>query len=412
MALKVLAVVALCAFTAAVSDSRSLRSHHDDEPHHHRAHRPHHRAHRPHHRSHPAPVDFSLSCDYDGTTLRNRQTKQLAGKKGHKGSIFAVCLDGKLVCHEEIGVSDTPALPDLNCSDISLRRRLGLIVESPASQTWPQGVVCYKIASNFTQPQKDQIQNAMAHYKSTTNIRFLNIDACPGMTVRGKSLCGDCKNYANINNWDQGCYAGVGYQNVGPQMFNLHPSCFDDMTGTGRVIHEFGHCIGLYHEHSHPLRKIVVIPGELKVSRNNYQVFTTATRMQYDTTSIMHYDTTAGLCLPKDSTVKYCDVSQSPAEDNCVIPTRDVCDDKASQSLGQRIKLSPVDLESITRLYGNTPLSKEEEDAITGATAKPAKESYVVAGQTPTPTTTTSPTMKKERNGFMNFLFEITGWFS
>ncbi|KAF0687398.1 Aste57867_20854 [Aphanomyces stellatus] len=357
----------------------------------------------------PPTLDFSLSCVHDDTVLRNRQTKQLAGTKGHKGSVYAVCLDGTLVCHEEIGVADTPDLADLDCDKIPAHRRLGLLVESPQAQTWPQGVVCFKIAANFTAAQQTQIEHAMTQYRDKTNIRFLDIDACAGVTVRGdQPICGSCRNYINVNNWDEGCFAGVGYQNAGAQVFNLHATCFDDLSGTGRVVHEFGHALGLYHEHSHPARKIVILPGELKVSRNNYQVFTQATTLQYDLASIMHYGTTAGLCLPKDDSIKYCDVSQSPAQDGCVIPTRDMCDEKASEALGQRTMLSPHDLQSITTLYGNVKLSADDEDKL--ARAAIDVRAKKIAGKPMD--TTPPPPPTQDKSPFFTFVADLTEWLS
>ncbi|ETV83950.1 hypothetical protein H257_03329 [Aphanomyces astaci] len=384
---------------SVTTSSRSLRAHH----HHHKPttttlprpthHKLRHSPSQPH--TNPATaVDFALSCEFEGTSLRNRQTLQLTGSKGHKGRLYTVCLDGKVVCHEELGVADTPALVDMNCSAISPSRRL---VYSPSG--YRRRTVCYIIASNFTSSQRAQIDNAMSQFQDETTIRFLEVSACSvNVTmIGGKAICGNCLNYANINNWDAGCYAAVGFQNADPQVLNLNAACFDDLTGTGRVVHEVSCLTTRYRAHSHPERKVIVIPVELKVSRNNYQVFTTAVKLfKNDPASIMHYGSTA-------ASIQYCLVSQSPDQDNCILPTRDACDEKGSEVLGQRMKLSPLDLESVVQLYGN--VTTRQRCIELGHKECPCEEGRGQPNSTP-------PSPATSSNGFFRFLAELTRWFA
>ncbi|RHY48893.1 hypothetical protein DYB30_011277 [Aphanomyces astaci] len=199
----------------------------------------------------------------------------------------------------------------MNCSAISPSRRLG--------------VVCYSIASNFTSSQRAQINNAMSQFQDETTIRFLEVSACSvNVTmIGGKAICGNCLNYANINNWDAGCYAAVGFQNADPQVLNLNAACFDDLTGTGR--------------------------------------------------------------------------------DNCILPTRDACDEKASEVLGQRMKLSPLDLESVVQLYGN--VTTRQRCIELGHKECPCEEGRGQPNSTP-------PSPATSSNGFFPFLAELTRWFA
>lgn len=96
-----------------------------------------------------------------------------------------------------------------------------------AGSKWPNKIVYYKIDPALPNPQR--VYNAMTHWEANTSIRFV-----ARTTQRG---------YVLFQN-GSGCSSNVGYSG-GLQYVNLNSSCT-----TGNTIHEIGHTIGLWHEHS------------------------------------------------------------------------------------------------------------------------------------------------------------------
>ena len=92
---------------------------------------------------------------------------------------------------------------------------------------WPNKIVYYKIDPALPNPQR--VYNAMAHWEANTSIRFI-----ARTTQRG---------YVLFQN-GSGCSSNVGYSG-GLQYVSLSSGCT-----TGNTIHEIGHTIGLWHEHS------------------------------------------------------------------------------------------------------------------------------------------------------------------
>ncbi|OQR95582.1 hypothetical protein THRCLA_22112 [Thraustotheca clavata] len=171
----------------------------------------------------------------------------------------------------------------------------------------------------------------MDEYRERTVIRFLEIDQCEasGIEIADKAKpCGDCKSYVEITNWDEGCYSTIGFANSGAQMLNLNTSCFGDIWGSGRVVHE------------------VSVVKTLDTRWDCTMNILTLNEL-YDTTSVMHYGSSAGICVPQDTTKRFCDIEQHPDTDNCVIPLRQDCNEAATKRLGQRKGLSTFDLESL-----------------------------------------------------------------
>lgn len=178
-------------------------------------------------------------------------------------------VDGYVTIEGDIIVGTEADLPD------ALDRvRSGFAVhESAAWARWPNKKVPYVI--NARLPDIERVQEAIAHFHAHTNIKFI-----PRTTHSA---------YVVFKPWDQGyCRSWIG-RTGSAQAIELDVTC-----DTRLVIHEIGHAVGLYHEHTRKDRdqyvKIIrdnIISGQ----GSNFNKQTTYARIigPYDFFSVMHY---------------------------------------------------------------------------------------------------------------------------
>ncbi|MDR1369676.1 MAG: M12 family metallopeptidase [Dysgonamonadaceae bacterium] len=125
---------------------------------------------------------------------------------------------------------------------------------------WPQGIIYYSINPSLTNTFR--VTDAIAHWENETNIRF-----APKTSANN--------NYLEFVPDNEGCYSdGIGYRG-GHQVIGLANEC-----STGNVIHEIGHVLGLWHEHTRPDRDNYVsinwnnisngYENQFETSSNNY----------------------------------------------------------------------------------------------------------------------------------------------
>ncbi|MCG8390710.1 MAG: M12 family metallopeptidase [Cytophagales bacterium] len=92
---------------------------------------------------------------------------------------------------------------------------------------WPGGVVYYTVSSSL--PNQGRVYNAIAHWEARTGTRFVARTTQP--------------NYVDFVR-SSGCSSYLGMIG-GRQRINLGDGC-----STGNTIHEIGHALGLFHEHT------------------------------------------------------------------------------------------------------------------------------------------------------------------
>ncbi|WP_338873109.1 M12 family metallopeptidase [Myxococcus stipitatus] len=162
----------------------------------------------------------------------------------------------------------------------SAPRAQGLVKSDPTSR-WPNAVVPYTIDSSA--PNPNRIQDAINHWQDRTHITFV---------LRTASNAAQYPDYVRVQS-GTGCTASYGRQG-GEQGMWLDGSC-----NTGTVIHEFGHILGLDHEHNRADRDAYVLiwwenmaPGaatHFQQNNNEDDDF-----FGYDYDSVMHYSSGSG----------------------------------------------------------------------------------------------------------------------
>lgn len=143
---------------------------------------------------------------------------------------------------------------------------------------WPNKVVPYVINSSL--PNQSRVTNAITHWESKTNFDFV-----PRTNQQ---------NYIEFV-VGTGCSSYVGMIG-GRQTINLASGCT-----TGNVIHEIGHAIGLWHEHTRADRDYTINVKWANIQLNtehnfrmyNLQNYSGYDRGNFDFNSIMLYDSYA-----------------------------------------------------------------------------------------------------------------------
>uniref|UniRef100_A0A0X3NJV3 Metalloendopeptidase n=1 Tax=Schistocephalus solidus TaxID=70667 RepID=A0A0X3NJV3_SCHSO len=204
------------------------------------------------------------------------------------------------------------------------KRRVRRAATAYKSRTWPYGVIPYIIQANFSSETKATIMKAMRHWENHTCLSFVEREPHhKSYIIFTVKACGCCS-YVGRRSEDE------------PQAISIGKNC----DKKGIVIHELGHVIGFWHEHTRPDRDDhveILLENVVEGQDFNFKKMDSgevnSLREPYDYSSVMHYAKGTFAKPNKDETIrpKAC----------CPRPL-----------IGQRIQLSPGDVRQTNKLYG------------------------------------------------------------
>lgn len=302
----------------------------------------------------------SMLSSFSKVRLEDSEYMYVAGKPFLKDSVYALCSNGTVTCHNDNGIADqkTSDTTITSCDPraVHMRHRMLLAtgVADTTDGTWPKNTLCYQIRPNtFSNREVAFLQGAREEYAKNTNVRMITTEECENRADR-QDICGNCANYVDIMK-DEGCYSLLGYQGRPAQPLSLVNYCFDNQIGT--ATHEVGHALGLFHEHTHPGRNVIILRRGISVPPSNYEITDDQVIRvsDYDPLSIMHYPLGDSICVAKEAfkDVEFCDIDQTSAR-GCTIPEERHCNrdiTSLANGIGQRQKLSPGDITTINAMY-------------------------------------------------------------
>lgn len=161
-----------------------------------------------------------------------------------------------------------------------VKSRLRRAAIAKKERIWEHGVIPFEIDAQFSGGHRALFQQAMRHWENHTCIKFVERNAV------------EHPNFILFTIRPCGCCSFVGKRGNGGQAISIGTNC----DKFGIVVHELGHVIGFWHEHTRPdrdehivIEKANIISGQ----ENNFNKLTvdevTSLGVPYDYESIMHY---------------------------------------------------------------------------------------------------------------------------
>ncbi|CAL1294951.1 unnamed protein product [Larinioides sclopetarius] len=202
------------------------------------------------------------------------------------------------------------------------RRRTGRAATARTDRLWPHAIIPYEIEANFSGEHRALFKQAMRYWENETCVQFVERSPAqhPDYIVFTERACG--------------CCSFVGRRGNGAQAISIGKNC----DKFGIVVHELGHVVGFWHEHTRPDRDkhVQIITRNIVAGQEyNFNKLTeeevNSLGLNYDYESIMHYARNT--------------FSRSTALDT-ILPIRGKV-----VEIGQRVRLSPGDIAQTNMLY-------------------------------------------------------------
>ncbi|XP_077973794.1 bone morphogenetic protein 1-like [Styela clava] len=205
----------------------------------------------------------------------------------------------------------------------AVHKRMRRAATARPERIWPAGVIPYVISANFTGSQRAMFKQAMRHWEAQTCITFIERT--------------DEEAFIKFTYRPCGCCSYVGRRGGGPQAISIGKNC----DKFGIVVHELGHVIGFWHEHTRPDRDrhIEIIYKNIQPGQEyNFEKMDSSEINSlgetYDYYSIMHY------ARNTFSKGMFLDTIKPRVDANGARPT-----------IGQRTRLSDGDVAQAKKLY-------------------------------------------------------------
>ena len=147
-------------------------------------------------------------------------------------------------------------------------------------ERWIDGIVYYEFDGTMPQADQNRVLEAIAHWNNNTSVTLLE---------RTPAIASSVPDYVYFEPYPA-CASWVG-RIGGPQELNVGSQC-----STGSLIHEIGHAVGLFHEHTRADRDnfITVAWDNIKTGKEfNFEIVSSGVTAlkDYDYGSVMHYGT-------------------------------------------------------------------------------------------------------------------------
>lgn len=146
-------------------------------------------------------------------------------------------------------------------------------IEAEPERRWPNATIPYRIDENLMNPER--VTEAMKHWSDRTRVRFVRAE-------------GHHTEYVYFKSTVEGCASQIGMKKGGQKLI-VGPQCT-----VGNLIHEIGHLLGLWHEHSREDRNQHITIDFSNIPEDVHKQFEQAIQESddhgtYEYGSIMHY---------------------------------------------------------------------------------------------------------------------------